>query len=83
VSRQILDNAGYNGKEILSTLRERPDGEGINVRTGDFIPMIDNGIVDPRLTNLHAIQVATHITKTILKIDRNLVKDDSSSANTS
>jgi chaperonin GroEL (HSP60 family) len=84
VSRQILENAGYDGSEMLTKLRERADGEGINVMNGEYIPMIGHGIVDPCLTKLHAIQVATHITKTILKIDRNLVKDDgTASANTS
>jgi len=80
VSRQILDNAGYDGDEMIAKLRGRPDGEGIDIRTGDFVPMIDRGIMDPRLIKLHGIQLAAHITKTILKIDRNLVKDDGAPA---
>ena len=76
ISRQILDNAGYNGYEMMVRLRSQPDGVGIDVATGDFINMVDNGIIDSRITKMHAIQIAVHIVKTILKIDRNLLKDD-------
>ncbi|WP_400260022.1 TCP-1/cpn60 chaperonin family protein [Candidatus Methanomassiliicoccus intestinalis] len=76
ISRQILDNAGYNGYEMMIRLRSQPDGVGINVVDGDYINMIENGIIDSRITKMHAIQIAVHIVKTILKIDRNLLKDE-------
>lgn len=76
ISRQILDNAGYNGYEMMIRLRSQPDGIGINVVDGDYINMIENGIIDSRITKMHAIQIAVHIVKTILKIDRNLLKDE-------
>ena len=76
ISRQILDNAGYNGYEMMVRLRSQPDGIGVDVATGEFINMVDNGIIDSRITKMHAIQIAVHIVKTVLKIDRNLLKDD-------
>jgi chaperonin GroEL (HSP60 family) len=76
VSRQILDNCGYNGYDMLVKLRPKPDGTGIDVETGEFINMVEQGIVDSRITKLHGIQIAAHITKTVLKIDRNLMKEE-------
>lgn len=76
ISRQILDNAGFNGYDMVVRLRSRPDGIGIDVANGEFIDMVENGVVDSRITRLHAIQIAVHIVKTILKIDRNLVMED-------
>ncbi|WP_175266781.1 TCP-1/cpn60 chaperonin family protein, partial [Acidiplasma cupricumulans] len=68
ISRQILENAGYNGYEMLMQLNQQPDGIGINIDTGDYIDMINNGIVDPYIVKVSAINAAVHITKTILKI---------------
>ncbi|HUK92919.1 MAG TPA: TCP-1/cpn60 chaperonin family protein [Methanomicrobiales archaeon] len=76
VSRQILENAGYNGYEMMTRLRTQEDGIGIDLDTGEFIPMVENGILDPLITKLSGIQIAAHIAKTVLKIDRNLVKDE-------
>ena len=61
---------------MMIRLRSQPDGVGINVVDGDYINMIENGIIDSRITKMHAIQIAVHIVKTILKIDRNLLKDE-------
>lgn len=78
VSRQILDNSGYNGYDMLIRLMSKDDGIGVDVNTGEFVPMVNHGIIDPLITKIHAIQIAAHLTKTILKIDRNLIKDDGS-----
>ncbi len=76
VSRQILDNCGYNGYDMLVKLKSRPDGVGVDVETGDFIDLVERGIVDSRITKIHGIQIAGHIAKSILKIDRNLMKEE-------
>jgi chaperonin GroEL (HSP60 family) len=76
ISRQILDNCGFNGYETTLKLKSEQDGVGIDVESGNFINMTEKGIVDPLITKLNAIQVAVHVTKTILKIDKNLLKND-------
>jgi len=38
--------------------------------------LLENGILDPLITKLSGSQIAAHIVKTILKIDRNRVKDE-------
>jgi len=74
ISRQILDNSGYNGYEMELKIKGKPDGMGIDIDSGNFIDMVQHGIVDPLVTKMSAINVAVHITKSILKIDRNLLK---------
>ncbi|MDG7035385.1 MAG: hypothetical protein JRN37_10095 [Nitrososphaerota archaeon] len=74
ISRQILDNSGYNGYEMALKIKGKPDGMGVDIDSGNFIDMVQHGIVDPLVTKISAINVAVHITKSILKIDRNLLK---------
>jgi chaperonin GroEL (HSP60 family) len=76
VSRQILDNCGYNGYDMLVKLKSKPDGVGVDVETGEFLDLVKKGIVDSRITKIHGVQIAAHIAKSILKIDRNLMKED-------
>lgn len=72
VSRQILDNAGYNGYEILVDLNTQPDGVGVNIESGDYIDMQSNGVLDSLIIKLSSINAAIHVTKTILKIDKDI-----------
>ncbi|MGH2638551.1 MAG: TCP-1/cpn60 chaperonin family protein, partial [Rhabdochlamydiaceae bacterium] len=74
ISRQIFDNCGFNGYESMIELKPQPDSMGIDIETGAFINMVSGGIVDPLITKINAILVAVHIAKTILKIDKNLLK---------
>ena len=73
ISRQILENSGYNGHDTLLKLKTKPETIGIDIDTSGFVNMIVEGIVDPLLVKTSAIQAAAHITKTILKIDRNII----------
>ncbi len=76
ISSQILENSGYNGRDSLLKLKTKPESIGIDIDTGGFVNMIVEGIVDPLLVKTSALQAAAHITKTILKIDRNIVMQD-------
>jgi archaeal chaperonin len=76
ITRQILDNSGYNGYDMLVKLKSRPESQGINIETGEYIDMVQKGIIDPLITKISSIQIAVHIVKTILKIDKNLLKND-------
>lgn len=76
IPRQILENSGYNGYEMTLKLKSEPDEMGINVENGELVNMVKAGIIDPLITKINAIRIASHITKTILKIDRNLLKEE-------
>ncbi|MEG1433727.1 MULTISPECIES: chaperonin GroEL [Eubacterium] len=64
--RQIAENAGYEGSVIVSELRKKDKGIGFNVLTGDYVNMVDSGIIDPTKVTRTAIQNAASITAMLL-----------------
>jgi len=61
--KTILSNAG-----ITSNI-EMKEGEGIDVVTGDFVNMIDKGIIDPVLVTKTALKNAVSVVSTIVSAD--------------
>ena len=59
----ILDNAG-----IICNLKMK-EGEGVDVITGDFVNMIDHGIIDPVLVTKSALKNAVSVVSTIISAD--------------
>jgi len=59
----ILDNAG-----IICGL-DMKEGEGMDVVTGDFVKMIDKGIIDPVLVTKSALKNAVSVVSTIVSAD--------------
>ena len=59
----ILDNAG-----IVCNI-EMKEGKGIDVVTGDFVNMIDHGIIDPVLVTKSALKNAVSVVSTIISAD--------------
>ena len=59
----ILENAG------IDTTRKMKEGEGVDVITGDFVNMIDNGIIDPVLVTKSALKNAVSVVSTIISAD--------------
>jgi chaperonin GroEL len=60
----IMDNAGM--KMNPSNLKE---GYGCNVITGNFVKMIDEGIIDPVLVTKSALKNAVSVALTIMSAD--------------
>lgn len=44
---QLAENAGYDGKVMISKVKEQPRGYGFDVRSGNFVNMKNQGILDP------------------------------------
>jgi len=59
----ILDNAG-----IVCNLKME-EGEGMDVVTGEFVDMIDKGIIDPVLVTKSALKNAVSVVSTIISAD--------------
>ena len=59
----ILDNAG------LSCNLEMAEGKGMNVVTGEFVNMIETGIIDPVLVTKSALKNAVSVVTTIISAD--------------
>ena len=45
------------------------EGEGMDVITGDFVNMIDSGIIDPVLVTKTALKNAVSVVNTIISAD--------------
>jgi chaperonin GroEL (HSP60 family) len=76
IMRQILTNAGFNGLEKVMEVKASPDGYGIDVDTGEPINMWKKGILDPLLVKTTALEAAGEISKSVLRIDRNLAAEE-------
>lgn len=59
--RQIAENAGLEGSVIVNELRNKDAGVGFNAATGEFVNMIEAGIIDPTKVTRTAIQNAASI----------------------
>ncbi|MEG0628997.1 MAG: chaperonin GroEL, partial [Enterococcus sp.] len=45
--RQIAENAGFEGSVVIDKLKNADRGTGFNAASGEYVDMIDAGIVDP------------------------------------
>jgi len=64
--RQIANNAGLEGSVIVEKVKNAESGIGFNALTGEFVNMIDSGIVDPAKVTRSALQNAASIAAMIL-----------------
>ncbi|MFW6034992.1 MAG: chaperonin GroEL [Halothermotrichaceae bacterium] len=56
--RLIADNAGYEGSVIVERIKEKEDGVGFDAYIGEYVNMIEAGIVDPAKVTRSALQNA-------------------------
>ena len=56
--RLIADNAGFEGSVIVERVKERDRGVGFDAYKGEFVNMIESGIVDPAKVTRSALQNA-------------------------
>ncbi|CDQ41464.1 MULTISPECIES: chaperonin GroEL [Virgibacillus] len=59
--RQIAHNAGLEGSIIVERLKGEKVGVGFNAATGDWVDMVDAGIVDPTKVTRSALQNAASV----------------------
>ncbi|MFC4389351.1 chaperonin GroEL [Gracilibacillus marinus] len=59
--RQIAENAGLEGSIIVERLKNEKVGVGFNAATGEWVNMIDSGIVDPTKVTRSALQNAASV----------------------
>ncbi|MGH9876056.1 MAG: TCP-1/cpn60 chaperonin family protein [Nitrososphaera sp.] len=76
IMRQILTNAGFNGLEKVMTAKASPSGYGIDIKSGDPVDMWKMGVIDPLMVKTVALHAAGEISKSVLRIDRNLAAED-------
>ncbi|MGP4073732.1 chaperonin GroEL [Piscibacillus sp. B03] len=59
--RQIVQNAGLDGSIIVERLKHEEVGVGFNAATGEWVNMVDSGIVDPTKVTRSALQNAASV----------------------
>ena len=72
--RQIAANAGEEGSVIVDKIKNSPAGTGCNFATGEYVDMIENGIVDPAKVTRSALQNAASVAAMVLTTE-SLVTD--------
>ncbi|GMA08431.1 60 kDa chaperonin [Tetragenococcus halophilus subsp. flandriensis] len=67
--RQISENAGFEGSVIIERLKGEKLGIGFNAATGQWVNMVDAGIVDPTKVVRSALQNAASISALLLSTE--------------
>ena len=63
---RIAENAGANGAVVAENVKSRAISEGYNAATGDYVDMLDAGIVDPAKVTRSGLQNAASIAGMVL-----------------
>lgn len=63
---QIAHNAGFEGSIVIDRLKNAELGIGFNAATGEWVNMIDQGIIDPVKVSRSALQNAASVASLIL-----------------
>ena len=75
-TRQISANAGADGDEVIAKILENDDENfGYNARTGEYVNMVESGILDPAKVTRNALESAGSIAGLVLTTET-LIADD-------
>lgn len=64
--RQIAHNAGFEGSIVIDRLKNAEVSTGFNAATGEWVNMIEEGIIDPVKVSRSALQNAASVASLIL-----------------
>lgn len=62
----IAENAGLEGSVIVNKVKESGEGTGFDALKGEYVKMVDAGILDPAKVARTALQNATSVASTLL-----------------
>lgn len=62
----IAENAGNDGKEVVAKIQDSDPGQGFDALHGDYVEMVEAGILDPAKVTRSALQNATSVASTLL-----------------
>lgn len=64
--RIISDNAGFEASVVVNKVRTEQDNIGFNAKTGEYVDMVAEGIIDPAKVSRTALQNAASISGLLL-----------------
>lgn len=73
--RTICSNAGVSPDVMLDGVLKRPTGTGYNAKTGKFVEMLDEGILDPKKVTRVALESAASVAGTLLTTQCALIEN--------
>ncbi|MGE0479244.1 MAG: chaperonin GroEL [Phycisphaerae bacterium] len=68
-TRQIAENAGYDGGVVVDEVLSRGKGFGFDAAKGEYVEMLDAGIIDPAKVARVALQNAASVAGLMLTTD--------------
>ena len=75
-TRQISKNAGADGDKVIEKILSNDEEDfGYNARTGEYVNMVDSGILDPAKVTRNALESAGSIAGLVLTTET-LIADD-------
>ena len=72
-ARQIAENAGFDGSVVVAEILGRGNGIGLDVLKGEYVPMLESGIVDPAKVTRLALENAASMASTFLTTEADIV----------
>ena len=74
----IAENAGNDGKEVVAKIQDSDPGQGFDALHGDYVEMVEAGILDPAKVTRSALQNATSVASTLLTTESvvSTIKED-------
>ncbi|MFL5737526.1 MAG: TCP-1/cpn60 chaperonin family protein, partial [Actinomycetota bacterium] len=73
-ARRIASNAGFEGAVIVEHIRSESDNRGFDAAKGDWVDMLQAGILDPAKVTRSAVQNAASIASLILTTESTVVE---------
>lgn len=72
--RQILENAGHNSARVMAQLDGGSNaGTGFNAATGEYVDMIEGGVIDPLKVTRTALENAVSVGGIVLTVGASIV----------
>ncbi|BBF41413.1 heat shock protein 60 family chaperone GroEL [Lachnospiraceae bacterium KM106-2] len=62
----IAKNAGYEGAVIVDAVKKLETGKGFNAYTGEYVDMVENGVIDPVKVTRSALENAVSVASSLL-----------------
>jgi chaperonin GroEL len=71
---RIAENAGFEGRVVVSKVRDLGEGQGFNAQTGEFGDLSSQGVIDPVKVTKAALGNAASIAAMVLTTDSAVVE---------
>jgi chaperonin GroEL len=71
---RIAENAGFEGRVVVSKVRDAGPGQGFNAATGEFADLAAQGVIDPVKVTKAALGNASSIAAMVLTTDASVVE---------